>query len=129
MLELTRPATPEVPDDKVDQVPIFTLEDENGEKKTYSIPDRVRAELSKQALHVARTQGMGIAEDWIAEQIFGREAWEALINYPGITDVQINAALAAGRAVVFGEVKPGPKANGRRQPAKRAASTSKRSTG
>jgi hypothetical protein len=94
---------------KVPMVELFSIDG-----TAYSIPDKVRPALSLQYLRIARTQGVGIAEDWLADQLVGAEAYEALLNFPDITAEQITAVMRDARRVAFGETeRESGKANGR----------------
>lgn len=91
----------------------------------YSIPDKVRPALSLQYLDMARKRGVGIAESWLAEELLGSAAYEALLNFPDITAENWEQAITIARAVAFGEVRPKEKTNGHRS--SRTAPTRKRS--
>lgn len=111
----------------VAMVPIFSV---NG--KVYEIPDKVRPGVAMKYLHYCRTRGIGIAESWLAEELLGVEGYEALLDFPDLTQEQSDAIITTARAVVFGEVRPKEKGNGRASgnaaPRKRSTST-KRANG
>jgi hypothetical protein len=88
-------------------------------EKVYNIPDRERPAVAVQYLYMVRKHGLGVAESWLAENLMGTEAYEALINLPGVTVDEIDQITNAAKAVVLGEVRP------KAMPAKKAGAGSK----
>ena len=128
MIELVT-KTPVEGEEETATVDIFSL---NG--KVYSVPDKVRPALSLQYLDMARKRGIGIAESWLAEELLGTEAYNALLYFPDISSEQWEDAIKAARAIAFGEVRPKATSNGngrrtRTAPARRRSSTSKKENG
>jgi hypothetical protein len=113
------------------EIPIFSVpvlgEDGKEVEKIFSIPDKVRPGVAMQYLFIARTMGIGIAESWLGEALLGAEGYQALINFPDLTQEQSDAIISSARAVVFGEVRPKETKNGRPSrtaaPRKRTSST------
>lgn len=120
--------SPKVADGEVaaidERVELFSIDG-----KVYTVPDKVRPSLSLRYLYLCRTQGVGIAENWLAEQMLGTEAFIDLINWDHLKSDQYNQVIAAARAIALGEVRPkeikGMNGNGHRGP---TAAAKKRST-
>ena len=99
VVELAKPVEDEGVD--IDMVPIFVLDG-----VTYSIPDRVRPNLSFKYLWMVRQVGPVAAEAWLCEAMLGKDAYVAYLNCDYITQEQSDAIFSAARSVVFGEIRP-----------------------
>lgn len=99
VIEITKPEEGE--DLGYEMIPIFTLEG-----VTYSIPDRVRPNVSLKYIWMVRQSGPVAAEAWLGQQLLGEEGYVAYLNCDYITQEQSDAIFDAGRAVVFGEARP-----------------------
>jgi hypothetical protein len=129
MIELVTPVT--VDESNVERVELFSIDG-----KAYTVPDQVQPNLSLQYLYMARTQGLGIAESWLAERMLGTEGFLALINFNALTTEEYNKVVTLARAIAFGEVRPKElmKANGsgaasKTAPAKKRSATQKPDNG
>jgi hypothetical protein len=84
--------------------------------RSFSIEDRVRADVSLEYLYRCRRDGYGLAESWLLEKVLGNEAYVALMSFPQVTPEQVQTIVRGARATVFGEVQttpgkePGPRA-------------------
>lgn len=129
MLELTTPKLDAEGEDTA-TIDVFSIDG-----KVYTIPDKVRPSLTLRYLYVARTQGVGIAENWLAETMLGTDAFLALINLDNLDSEDYNKVIAVAKSVAFGEVRPkGQESNGSGSHTKTAAAqkrspSAKRATG
>jgi hypothetical protein len=86
---------------KVKRVILFELD---GVK--YHVPNEPRPYVSMNYLYMARTSGVGRAESWLAEELLGPEAYQALLNFKDLTQDQSDAIFQRARAIVFGRRVP-----------------------
>lgn len=124
MIELVTPEP--VDGEEIPTVELFSIDG-----TVYCIPDRAKPVVANRYLMIARKQGVGIAESWLAETMLGTAALTALLEYENLTQDQMNEIIATARAIVFGEVrpkdlKPGPPL---KTVPKTALNTSKTTTG
>ena len=85
----------------VERIVIFRI---NG--KPYTIPNETRPNISMGYLYLTRQRGVAAAESWLAEQLLGREAYEALLNFADLTQEASNEIFKRARDVAFGRYDP-----------------------
>ncbi len=103
MITLVTPDTAEEKDD-TEQIEVFSIDG-----KVYSIPNKVVPGIGRRLIYMARTEGVPQAEDWLGRAMLGNDGWLALINFPAITDEDIQRVLVVARSVAMGEYQPAPK--------------------
>lgn len=125
VVEVVKPAEDE--EETVPMVDLFILEG-----VTYSIPDRVRPNVSLKYLWMIRQAGPTAAEAWLMEALLGTDGYLAYLNCNYMTQETSDAIFALARQVVFGELPPksetgNPKSTSGSQP--RRSGTTKRANG
>ncbi len=73
----------------------------------YSIPDRPRVNLALKYLWLAKTRGEEIAGQWMLEELLGVDAYQALMDFDGLTDTQFAAIMNRAQQVVLGSLEQG----------------------
>lgn len=83
--------------------PFFTIEDEDGDKREYTIPVEVPASVTLQAMEHFRQGGDAVAIPWLLELMLGSDGYRALLAAPGITRTNLAAINEVVRIKVFGD--------------------------
>lgn len=111
MIELTtvdREQDDQAPEEE-DRIELFSIDG-----VSYSIPNKARPNVGLQYLFLCRTEGIPIAESWLAEEMMGREAYLALISFEDLDPTDYQKVVEIARNVVFGETAP-------KEPSKKAS--------
>lgn len=135
MIELKSKPEPEIADGEQGveepRIELFSIDGQ-----VYTIPDKAKPNISLQYLYISRTQGVGIAESWLAERMLGSDGYLALINFADLESEDYNQVVAAARAVAMGEYRPkdqkkdlGSGPRGRTAPVKRSTQRPKKQAG
>jgi hypothetical protein len=85
--------------DEVEQVELFKL---NG--KSYTIPNKARANVSLKYLNLLRKEGDAAASAYLLTTLLGEEAFDALTEYDDLTTEQFTDVVGAAQKVVLGEL-------------------------
>ena len=85
----------------MEMVPIFSIDG-----VVYSIPNKERPAVSYQYLLYIREKGLGWAESWLAEELLGKDGYQALLDYKGFSHELFDQITTAARDIVFGNRRP-----------------------
>jgi len=84
----------------VERVPLFYIDDVE-----YSMPAKIPGNVALKYLRKIRTDGVEVAGAWLLEEVIGTEAYEALMNYDGLTIEQLNQVIAIVERHALGSVE------------------------
>lgn len=93
------------PEDRepVERVVLFSLDDQD-----YMIPKKFPVNLGLKVIRTMRRQGQEIAMAELLEAVIGEDAYEALVNYPDITNDDIARLMEIVQSLALGSLD-GPK--------------------
>ncbi len=93
------------PEDRepVERVVLFSLDD-----KDYTIPRKFPVNLGLRVIRTMRKRGQEIAMAELLEEVIGEDAYEALVNYPDITNDDVTRLMEIVNALALGSLD-GPK--------------------
>lgn len=94
-------------DEAVEQVELFSIDG-----VSYTIPNKVRANITLKMMRMIRTDGEMAASAWLVEELVGEEGFNALCDYDDLTDEQFEQVLKAARLIALGETEEDEKAGG-----------------
>jgi hypothetical protein len=95
------PEETEVPEERV---PLFYIGD-----REYSVVKRPGVNIALQYLHLTRTKGETIAQDFLLEELLGVEGYEALRNYNALKPEQFERIVEVANELTMGSLEA-PKA-------------------
>lgn len=90
----------EEPEGEVEMVDLFEIAG-----RMYQVPAKPPFAHALRAISTARTQGAGMAELMILEEVVGPEAWEALCSAKGVTGAQVAKLANAVSLLVMGAME------------------------
>lgn len=90
----------EEPDEEVEMVDLFEVRGQ-----MYQVPAKPPFTHALKAISTARTQGAGMAELMILEEVVGPEAWAALCSAKGVTGTQVAKIANAVSLLVMGALE------------------------
>ena len=96
MIELS---TTDVP--KMETDPLFSIDG-----TTYEIPKRVTVNVALQYMKLLRTKGQEHALGWAVERVLGETAYDALMNFDGLTPEQLAQVMTVVRDKLMGALDP-----------------------
>lgn len=97
---------------EIPTIPLFYLGDTE-----YRIPEKPEANVALRYLRDARTRGEDIAAANLLIALVGEDAFDALCDYPGLAEEQLEAVMKAAQKHVMGglEKSRGNSARGRQR--------------
>lgn len=84
----------------VELIPVFSIDGVE-----YGMPAHIKRNLALKYLRMIRTRGQSVADAWMIEEVFGAEAFEALMNHDDLTDDQFAQVMAIVEGHVLGQME------------------------
>lgn len=95
--------------DQIRRIPLFELEQDEGEPRVFTVPEHFEGHVALDYLEVLETRGPNPAFRWAMITALGREGWDAMRS-PGMDDDLFTTIGAAVLDRVRGASARGPKA-------------------
>lgn len=95
-------------DGPVGRVDLFRLDG-----RTYTIPDRTRANVGLKYLWLEKEKGTGPAEQWLLEELLGEDGYKALMGYDELEPEDLERIMLVAQEVVLGSLEEGKGRPGR----------------
>lgn len=76
--------------EEIEYVEIFEIDG-----KSHSIKKKQPVNVGLRYLKMVRTDGPEVAQSWLLEQVLGEEAYDALMNFDGLTQEQLQSVMKA----------------------------------
>jgi hypothetical protein len=96
---------PVAEDGDEDRVDLFRVPDGDG-YKVYSMATSRSANVSLKYQWLAREKGLPAAYSYALEKLIGSEGYEALMNYDGLQQPDVDAIVAAASKIMAGPAEP-----------------------